>query len=208
MPVLIVPGLHGSEREHWQSYWERDLPDAYRVMQADWNRPNRDDWLRRLVQEIERRPDAILVGHSLGATLIAHLAALRLNLPISGALLVAPADPVPRRTDAPGVDSFAPIPTALFPFPAVVVASRNDPHMAQLRAQQLAKQWGAKFVDAGASGHINSASGHGRWSQGRMLLQSLRGPGDYDVPVDDTHGVVVSLRPRRRQASEVRAAAV
>jgi len=207
MPVLIVPGLHGSEREHWQSYWERDLPDAYRVMQADWNRPNRDDWVRRLVQEIERRPGAVLVGHSLGATLIAHLAALRLNLSIGGALLVAPADPAPRRTHAPGVQSFAPMPTALFPFPAIVVASRNDPHMAQLRAQNLAKLWGARFVDAGASGHINAASGHGRWSQGRLLLQSLRNPGHYEVPVDDTHGVVVPLRTRRRQAPEARAAA-
>jgi predicted alpha/beta hydrolase family esterase len=209
MPVLTIPGLHGSEREHWQSHWERDLPDAYRVMQADWNRPNRNDWLRRLIEEIERRPGAVLVGHSLGATLIAHLAAMRLNLPIGGALLVAPADPVPRRTDAPGVDSFAPMPTALFPFPAIVVASRNDPHMAQVRAQHLAQLWGATFVDAGASGHINSASGHGRWPQGRLLLQSLRGLQDDAPAVEETHGVVIPLTRRRRgPAPQARAAAV
>jgi predicted alpha/beta hydrolase family esterase len=35
MPLLIIPGLNGSEREHWQSHWERELPDACRVMQAD-----------------------------------------------------------------------------------------------------------------------------------------------------------------------------
>ena len=117
MPVLMIPGLYGSDREHWQSRWEDDLPDAYRVMQADWQTPNRDEWMPRLVVEIERRPDSILVGHSLGATLVAHLAALRPDLPVKAALLVAPADPSPRRTDAPGVASFAPIPTACSRFP-------------------------------------------------------------------------------------------
>jgi hypothetical protein len=210
MPVLIVPGLHGSEREHWQSHWERDLPDAYRVMQADWSRPNRDDWLRRLVEEIERRPDSVLVGHSLGATLIAHLAALRLDLPVRAALLVAPADPDPRRTEAPGVDSFAPIPTSLFPFPAIVVASRNDPHMAQPRAQHLARLWGAQFIDAGAAGHINVTSGHGRWSQGRMLLNGLRGRAAVaDFAYEEERSVVVKLPlRRRRQMSGIRVAAV
>ena len=153
----------------------------------------------------------MLVGHSLGATLIAHLAALRLNLAVSAALLVvAPADPDPRRTDAPGVDTFAPMPTALFPFPAVVVASRNDSHMPQARAQNLARLWGAKFVDAGASGHINVASGHGRWPQGRMLLNGLRNPaGAAELTLEESRSVVVKLPVRpRRQAYTVRSAAV
>lgn len=203
MPVLMIPGLYGSDREHWQSRWEDDLPDAYRVMQADWQTPNRDEWMPRLVVEIERRPDSILVGHSLGATLVAHLAALRPDLPVKAALLVAPADPSPRRTDAPGVASFAPIPTAMFPFPAVVVASRNDPHMAQLRAQHLAQLWGARFVDAGVAGHINSASGHGRWPQGRLLLRGLRGRGDEDEREEKERGLVVALpRGRRSHGAE------
>jgi predicted alpha/beta hydrolase family esterase len=176
MPILIVPGLNGSGPDHWQSLWERDIPDAYRVMQTDWARPDCVVWLARLIEEVERRPGAVLVGHSLGATLIAHLAAARPELPVGGALLVAPADPTPRRTEGPGVISFSPMPTAPFPFPAIVVASRNDPHMVQNRAMHLAQAWKAHFVDAGASGHLNSASGHGRWPQGRLLLQSLRAP--------------------------------
>jgi predicted alpha/beta hydrolase family esterase len=205
MPILIVPGLDGSEREHWQSQWERDLADAYRVVQTDWRRPDRDTWLLRLIEEIERRPGSVLVGHSLGATLIAHLAALRPDLPIGAGLLVAPADPDPRRIAAPGIETFAPVPMALFRFPAIVVASRNDRHMPQARAEHLARLWGATFVDAGSIGHINVASGHGRWPQGRMLLNSLRRPVAGAPPTVEAPDVVVELRRRdRRRRSEVR----
>ena len=198
MPILMIPGLNGSGPDHWQSRWERDLTDAYRVMQPDWAKPDCAVWLTRLIEEVERRPGAVLVGHSLGATLIAHLAAARPDLPIGGALLVAPADPTPRRTEGPGIASFAPMPTAPFSFPAIVVASRNDPHMAQMRAIHLANLWKATFVDAGASGHINAASGHGRWPEGRLLLQSLRTPlivlrgVDFERP----SGAVIPLRRR------------
>ena len=40
-------------------------------------------------------------------------------------------------------------------------------------AQQLAADWGAQWVDAGAAGHINSASQLGDWPQGHALLQDL-----------------------------------
>jgi predicted alpha/beta hydrolase family esterase len=203
---LIVPGLHGSEPQHWQSCWEHELPDAYRVIQADWSRPDRDAWLVRLTQEIERRPGAVLVGHSLGATLIAHLAALRPDLPVGGALLVAPADPAPLHTHFLGAPSFAPLPTARFAFPAIVVASRNDPHMPQIRAAHLAEQWGANFVDAGRSGHINVASGHGRWPEGWMLLRSLQTPPARSDMRERRSGVVVPLRARPHRNPAERAA--
>ena len=47
-------------------------------------------------------------------------------------------------------------------------AGRGEP-----RAQQLAADWGAQWVDAGAAGHINSASQLGDWPQGHALLQDL-----------------------------------
>ena len=110
MPVLIIPGLYGSEPQHWQSLWEADIADARRVQQADWHNAERDAWLARLVEEVKRSPGAILVGHSLGATLIAHLAEQYPDLPVAGALLVAPADPDLRRLRVPGIASFAPLP--------------------------------------------------------------------------------------------------
>ncbi len=41
---LIVPGWHGSDDAHWQSHWQRALPNAARVQQQDWITPQRADW--------------------------------------------------------------------------------------------------------------------------------------------------------------------
>ena len=32
--TLIVPGLHGSGHDHWQTWFERQIPDCIRVMQT------------------------------------------------------------------------------------------------------------------------------------------------------------------------------
>ena len=37
----------------------------------------------------------------------------------------------------------------------------------------MADAWGARFVDAGPSGHLNTASGLGDWDSGHALLASL-----------------------------------
>ena len=41
------------------------------------------------------------------------------------------------------------------------------------QAQQMAQDWGARCVDAGAAGHLNADSGLGDWPQGQVWLQSL-----------------------------------
>jgi uncharacterized protein len=193
MTVLIVPGLHGSEAQHWQSLWEADIDGAQRVRQDDWHNPDKDVWLARLAEDVRRHPGAILVGHSLGATLIAHLAAAHPELRVGGALLVAPADPDLRRVRVSGLASFAPLPLLPFPFPAILVASRTDPHMAQERARVIANLWEANFIDAGDAGHINVASGHGAWPEGRHLLERLRSPRGYLRPGIAGHGAGTSL---------------
>jgi predicted alpha/beta hydrolase family esterase len=173
MTVLIVPGLYNSESAHWQSRWETELDDIERVRQRDWDAPDLDEWIAALRSHVARRPGAILVGHSLGATLIAHLAARHPELAIGGALLVAPADPELRISRIRGIASFGPLPDQPFSFPAIVVASRTDPYMAQDRAHVIANMWEAAFVDAGNAGHINVASGHGGWPEGLRLLDQL-----------------------------------
>jgi uncharacterized protein len=157
IPVLIVPGLGGSGEQHWQTRLERSLPDAERVHQSDWDRPDLTLWVERLAQAVEVRPAPLLVAHSLGCPLVAHLAARRPDLPVAAALLVAPADvDSPRHT--PGhTRGFAPIPRLPFSFRSIVVASTNDPFIALERARDLANAWGAEFVDVGPCGHINIA---------------------------------------------------
>ncbi|MBC7832417.1 MAG: alpha/beta hydrolase, partial [Hyphomicrobium sp.] len=43
-PTLIVPGLHGSGPDHWQSWFERQIPNCVRVIQGDWASPNLQLW--------------------------------------------------------------------------------------------------------------------------------------------------------------------
>jgi len=132
MAILMVPGFNGSEAEHWQSRWEAALGGVERVQQEHWDAPEFDVWLAVLAHHVRSRPGAVLVGHSLGATLIAHMAVRHPDLDVGGALLVAPADPDVRRSRVPGIASFGPLPIEPLGFPAILVASRTDPHMAQI----------------------------------------------------------------------------
>jgi predicted alpha/beta hydrolase family esterase len=172
-PILVVPGLGGSGPTHWQSHWERALPGAERVDQTDWGRPTLGEWTANLVEAIRRRPGALLVAHSLGCALVAHLAAIIGGRGVSGALLVAPAD-VDRDTPAgKTLKGFAPMPCQRLPFPSLVVASHSDPFVAIERAEAFARAWGSAFADLGDAGHINVDSGHGPWFEGRVYLDQL-----------------------------------
>jgi hypothetical protein len=59
------------------------------------------------------------------------------------------------------------------PFDAILVGSENDPYCCLARAQAMAQDWGARWVNLGAHGHINAESGLGDWPQGHALLQTL-----------------------------------
>ena len=91
---------------------------------------------------------------------------------MQGALLVAPGD-VEQPDVAGWLPGWAPVARQPLPFPAVLVASRNDPYCRFERAQGLAQAWGARLVDSGERGHLNAESGLGDWSEGHALLQGL-----------------------------------
>ena len=172
-PILVVPGLGGSDDQHWQTHLERAFPSAARVHQEDWDRPDLEKWLARLADAIKARPGAVLVAHSLGCPLVAHLAAWQSDLPVAAALLVAPADVESRRHTPDHIRCFAPIPRLPLPFPSIVVASTNDPFMEFARARELAHLWRAEFFDAGPCGHMNVAAGFGSWPAGESIVESL-----------------------------------
>lgn len=171
--IIIVPGLDGGTPEHWYRRWERKLRTARIASQESWDRPTLGDWTQHLVDAVEAtsRP-AILIGHSLGVLTIAH-AASRIAERTVGAFLVAPpAAGSLRRIEA--VDpAFAEIPMDALPFPAVLIASRDDDYASFEDSRKLADAWGAEFVDAGASGHLNDASGHGPWPEGLMRFAAF-----------------------------------
>lgn len=174
---LILPGWQGSPAEHWQSHWQRVLPDASRVEQDDWQQPRRADWVARLEQQIAAAPGRlVLVAHSLGCITLAHWAAQarpELRDRVLGALLVAPAD-VERPGCPEALHNFAPIPSQLLPFPSLLVGSDNDPAATAARALEMARSWGAQAVILPGAGHINVKSGHCQWEQGFAHLYRLQ----------------------------------
>ncbi|GAA2835639.1 alpha/beta hydrolase [Kitasatospora paracochleata] len=184
---LVLPGYEGSGPEHWQSRWESADPAFHRVEQADWDHPELSAWVERLDRAVaaERGP-VVLVAHSLGCILVAHWAAAAAAAAsataagagtgvakVAGALLVAPADI--ERAGVAALDGFCPVPLQPLPFPAVVVASTDDPWCAPDRSRHFADAWGARLVVPGAYGHLNTASGLGDWPDGRKVLADLTG---------------------------------
>lgn len=169
--ILILPGLAGSGEEHWQARWASRLSTGRIVAQDDWHRPDPAAWRARTVEAVAAatRP-VVLIAHSLGvvATVLAAP-----DLPagiVRGALLVAFPDVETTPNLPECVRAFAPVPRDPLPFPSLVVASRNDPYCSYERAEEFAASWGSAMVDAGESGHINVASGHGPWPEGLMRL--------------------------------------
>lgn len=164
--TLIVPGLNSSGSAHWQTWFEARLPNAIRVIQADWKRANLVDWTARIRRDISRHQGPLLIAaHSFGA-LAAVQAAEDLSERILGALLVAPADP-----DKFGIADA--LPGGPLSFPATIVASSNDPWLSIDRALALATRWRARVIDLGPVGHINAESGFGPWPFGLTLLEQF-----------------------------------
>jgi len=167
--ILIIPGYENSGPDHWQSRWERQLSTARRVEQASWDEPKRSEWVARVVTEVQRakRP-VVLVAHSLGVPTVAHAAPQLKGSRVRGAFLVGLPDVENPGLVPEAVTNFGPIPRDPLPFPSVLVASRNDPHCPYEKAEDIAYAWGSAIVDAGESGHLNTASGHGPWPEGLM----------------------------------------
>ena len=94
MPTtLIIPGLKSSGPTHWQTWLERRTAGSLRVKQRDWNDAHLPEWSSRVRSEIARATGSLfIVAHSFGALAAAQAASDHAER-ITGALLVAPADP-------------------------------------------------------------------------------------------------------------------
>ncbi|ADU34277.1 RBBP9/YdeN family alpha/beta hydrolase [Variovorax paradoxus] len=171
--ILLLPGWQNSGPGHWQTIWESIHGDR-RVEQHDWMRPLRGDWSARLEEEVLAAPGPVaFAAHSLGCILVAAWAAHSRNThKVAGALLVAPGD-VEREDLRQLIPGWAPIVRQPLPFSSVLIAANDDPYCEASRSRQLAKDWGARFIDAGKGGHLNAESGLGDWPEGRQLLNDI-----------------------------------
>lgn len=174
---LIIPGWNGSDSHHWQSHWQRIMPYSRRMGVSNWAKPNLNEWVEALEQQIQASPSSrlVLVAHSLGCITVAHWAqryGQQHAHRITGALLVAPADV--ERPNAPvELQGFAPIPQAPLPFPSLVIGSTNDHAATAERARNFAHWWGSQVEILANVGHINTASGHHQWVEGLGFLARL-----------------------------------
>ena len=178
--ILIVPGWQDSGPDHWQSRWERSLKTARRVIQDDWDNPHVEVWGDCIAKFAGGAiQPVVIVAHSLGVPAVVYAADKLKTKGVIGAFLVAPADVEfarfwpdtggERWPPQNGDGGFARMPDMRLPFPAQLIVGNNDLYCSFARAEKLAGQWGATVTDAGETGHINVASGHGPWPEG--LLQ-------------------------------------
>lgn len=173
--LLIVPGLHDSGPEHWQTWLESRHRRAVRVVQGCWTEPDLARWSAQVGDTLEAAGPGpwVAVAHSFGVlALVAHLLQ-RPHSPVAEMLLVAPADPAkwglqPHLGAAPPQR------------PGLLVASESDPWMRREAAEHWARAWGLPCFNLGDAGHINVESGFGafpfaeRWV--RAALQRHGGP--------------------------------
>jgi uncharacterized protein len=168
--ILVVPGQHISDADHWQSRWVAKLSTARRVEHDNWDRPDIASWTARIAEAVaQAEKPVVLVAHSLAVPIIAHAAEQFPAGKVRGGFLVAPVSEAAVTRFINAIDpAFAPFPFNPLPFPSVLVGSRNDDHCTYETAADYANAWGSTLIDAGESGHINSQSGHGPWPEGLM----------------------------------------
>ncbi len=177
--ILFVPGLRDHVEDHWQTHARKKIPGSCCVAPLEHDKLSRAARVEALEKALSQiAGPVILAAHSAGVMIVVHWAQ-KYSRPIHGALLAAPADvEAPMPAGYPTVDQLAengwtPIPRQPLPFPSIVAASTNDPLCSFERAQGMARDWGNRFFDVGAVGHINPPAGFGEWQQGEDLIREL-----------------------------------
>lgn len=171
---LIIPGGGGSGADHWHHRWASSLPNCSWVNQADPEGGTQAEWVATINSAVTASSTpAVLVAHSLACIAVAHWAAVHDGY-AAAALLVAPAD-IDDDWAEPGslYKRFQPIPMDPLPFPSTVVASSNDPLLAEDRARSFAAAWGAEVEVAGDHLHLGSDALLDTWPAGRVYLDEL-----------------------------------
>lgn len=169
---LLLPGYGNSGPEHWQTYFEKNLPNCSRISQKSWEKPICHDWVSAINESLnlQNLENVVIITHSLGGIALAHWAT-KYQVKIKAAMIVAPPD-----LDSPwqdlGLESFTPLPNEKISFPTLIVASTNDNWTSVERAKNFAQNWGSELIFIGNAGHINPASGYGHWPDGLILLKN------------------------------------
>jgi uncharacterized protein len=173
MTFVIIPGLDGSDEQHWQSSWETSLP-AVRIRPSSWSAPDLTDWTAAITRAVSAATgDIVFITHSLGCHAVAHWLRVVGSPSVRGAFLVAPPDPLAPTFPVDRLPSFTSLPAAPLGVPAVLLASTDDPYCGIDAAGRMGKAWEAPLIALDHLGHINSDTDLGPWTTGRQLLTAF-----------------------------------
>ena len=172
MHTIIVPGVGGSDYDHWQSWLQRQLISCSRVQQQDWNLPVLSHWVENFVKTVSKVDEAVqIVAHSFGclATVSAIHEHPELAKKIKKVILVAPANPARFGDQGFARDSSNDYSSYFHEIkmrvPTQMMISENDPWLNFSDAKALAKSWNIRPINLGQVGHINVAAGFGKFPE-------------------------------------------
>ena len=154
--TVIVPGVGGSEAQHWQSWLQQQLVSSSRVQQKNWDRPVLSEWVAQFVKTVAAVKAPIqIVAHSFGClTSVAALAEHpELSAKVKNLVLVAPANPA--RFGEAGfarhslTDYKQYFHQLNIDVPTTLLISENDPWLGYFDALQLAQAWKLTPINLG-----------------------------------------------------------
>jgi len=170
MRTVTLPGIGGSDEQHWQTLWERESPELHRFAPSSWDEPDFNDWSDAVDRAVADEP-AVLVAHSLSCLLAVRWSQANPGR-VAGLFLVAAPDPSGRRFPSQAA-SFTSGLNVQPSIPAVLITSDDDPYCSPEQSAVFADAWRIPLLSAGQRGHLNSASGLGSWIEGRNLLTAF-----------------------------------
>jgi len=165
MRVLILHGWGGSDYPHWQAKLASKLACNYKAVYFPLLKnphfPSKNSWIEQLKNIMDDFKPTIVVCHSLANTLwFWYMSKFSANLDIL--YLVA----VPSlNTKESTISTFfpAPKPKTLGAKRSFLIASSNDKWCETKEAKEIAKLYGAEYLELENAGHINADSGFGDW---------------------------------------------
>ncbi|MCH7336000.1 alpha/beta hydrolase [Acinetobacter sp. NIPH 2699] len=166
--TVIVPGVGGSEAQHWQSWLQQQLVSSSRVQQKYWDRPVLSEWVAQFVKTVAAVQGSVqIIAHSFGClTSVAALAEHpELKAKVKNLVLVAPANPARFGEAGFARHSLTDYKQYFYQLsidvPTTLLISENDPWLGYVDALQLAQAWKLTPINLGQVGHINVAAGFG-----------------------------------------------
>lgn len=175
--ILFLTDGAQPPHDHWQARWQQKLSTGRIVTPQAHYGPERAGWIDAIGKAVDasERP-VVFVGHGHG--IFAGIAAVpHIGRRVAGAFFAAPYDLGSEQAPVSAPHGWPAQIRARLPFPAMLVASRNDPACSYDAAEALASGWGALVLDAGKAGHIDAEAGYGPWPEGSMafakFLQNL-----------------------------------